>query len=72
MKLSVVIPVYNEEESLPELFASLESALKEFDGDYEYVFVDDGSVDGSLGVLRELHARSPRVKVVSFRRNYCK
>jgi glycosyltransferase involved in cell wall biosynthesis len=72
MKLSVVIPVYNEEESLPELFASLESALKEFDGDYEYVFVDDGSVDGSLGVLRELHARSPRVKVVSFRRNYGK
>jgi glycosyltransferase involved in cell wall biosynthesis len=72
MKLSVVVPVYNEEESLGELFASLEGALKELEGDYEYVFVDDGSVDGSLGVLRELHAKSPRVKVVSFRRNYGK
>jgi len=72
MRLSVVVPVYNEQDSLPELFASLESALQEFDGEYEYVFVDDGSVDGSLGVLRELHARSPRVKVVSFRRNYGK
>lgn len=72
MRLSVVVPVYNEEESLPELFASLEGALKELEGDYEYVFVDDGSVDGSLGVLRELHAKSPRVKVVSFRRNYGK
>jgi glycosyltransferase involved in cell wall biosynthesis len=72
MKLSVVVPVYNEEESLPELFAALENALKGLDGDYEYVFVDDGSVDGSLGALRELHAKSPRVKVVSFRRNYGK
>jgi glycosyltransferase involved in cell wall biosynthesis len=72
MKLSVVVPVYNEEESLPELFASLESAMRGLDGDYEYVFVDDGSVDGSLGVLRELHEKSPRVKVVSFRRNYGK
>jgi glycosyltransferase involved in cell wall biosynthesis len=72
MKLTVVIPVYNEEESLPELFASLEAALKPLDGDYEYVFVDDGSVDGTLGVLRELHEKSPRVKVVSFRRNYGK
>ena len=72
MDLSVVIPVYNEEESLPGLFESLESVMKSLGGDYEYVFVDDGSVDGSLGVLRELHQRSPRVKVISFRRNYGK
>ena len=72
MDLSVVIPVYNEEVSLPGLFESLESVMKSLGGDYEYVFVDDGSVDGSLGVLRELHQRSPRVKVISFRRNYGK
>ncbi len=72
MDLSIVIPIYNEEESIPELFESLESAMKGLGGEYEYVFVDDGSVDRSLGVLRELHQRSPRVKVISFRRNYGK
>lgn len=72
MDLSIVIPVYNEEESLPEIFESLESVMRGLGAEYEYVFVDDGSVDGSLGVLRELHQKSPRVKVISFRRNYGK
>jgi len=72
MDLSVIIPVYNEEESLPELFGALEGVMKENGWDYEYIFVDDGSVDLSLAVLRELHERSERVKVISFRRNYGK
>ncbi len=72
MDLSLVIPVYNEEGSLAELFEALESVMKGLGKDYEYIFVDDGSVDGSLGVLRSLHARSRRVKVLSFRRNYGK
>jgi glycosyltransferase involved in cell wall biosynthesis len=72
MDLSIVIPVYNEEGSLPELFESLESVMTGLGKEYEYIFVDDGSVDGSLGVLRELHAKSRCVKVVSFRRNYGK
>jgi glycosyltransferase involved in cell wall biosynthesis len=70
--ISVVIPLYNEEESLPELFSKLESIMKEIGGDYEYIFVDDGSVDKSLLVLREVYAQSPHVKVISFRRNYGK
>jgi glycosyltransferase involved in cell wall biosynthesis len=72
MDLSVLVPVYNEEESLPELYEALESVMKKLGVEYEYIFVDDGSVDGSLGVLRELHRGSARVKVISFRRNYGK
>ena len=72
MDLSLVVPVYNEEGSLPELFESLESVMKGLGKEYEYLFVDDGSVDGSLGVLRALRGKSQRVKVISFRRNYGK
>ena len=70
--ISVVIPLYNEEESLGELFDSLEAVMKGLGVDYEYVFVDDGSVDKSLLILRELFDRSPHVKVLSFRRNHGK
>ena len=70
--ISVVIPLYNEEESLPELFAKLEQVMAKIGDDYEYIFVDDGSVDKSILILRELYARSPQVKVISFRRNYGK
>jgi glycosyltransferase involved in cell wall biosynthesis len=70
--ISVVVPLYNEEESLLELFESLESVMTGLGVDYEYVFVDDGSVDKSLLILRELYERSPKVKVLSFRRNHGK
>ncbi|MFH1755345.1 MAG: glycosyltransferase family 2 protein [Candidatus Latescibacterota bacterium] len=70
--ISIVIPVYNEEESLGELHDKLEEVMHALRQDYEYIFVDDGSVDGSIGVLRELHSRSARVNVISFRRNYGK
>ena len=70
--ISVVVPLYNEEESIAELHEKLEAVMAEIGVDYEYVFVDDGSVDKSLLILRELHERSPRVKVISFRRNYGK
>lgn len=72
MMLSVIVPVYNEEESLPELFEKLEEVMAGLGVEYEYIFVDDGSVDRSLPVLRDLHERSPHVTVVSFRRNYGK
>jgi glycosyltransferase involved in cell wall biosynthesis len=72
MKFSVVIPCYNEQEALPELFDRLEAVMTEMNCDYEYVFVDDGSTDRTIAVLRGLRARSPRVGVVSFRRNYGK
>lgn len=72
MKLSVVIPCYNEEESLPELYEKLEASMQAMGADYEYIFVDDGSTDATVGVLRELRSRSPRVNIISFRRNYGK
>lgn len=72
MKISVIIPLYNEEASLAELFDRLEAVMTELKVDYEYVFVDDGSVDKSLLILRELFAKSSRVNVVSFRRNHGK
>lgn len=70
--VSVIIPLYNEEGSLPELFEKLEQVMTELGGEYEYVFVDDGSVDKSLLILRELYKHYQQVKVVSFRRNYGK
>ena len=72
MKISVVIPCYNEQDALPELFERLESVLTEMKCDYEYLFVDDGSTDRTVAVLRTLRERSVRVGVISFRRNYGK
>ena len=76
MKISVVIPVYNEEESLPELYVRLNevtTALAPLGWQHEYVFVDDGSTDRSILVLRDLRQKDPEhVNVISFRRNYGK
>jgi glycosyltransferase involved in cell wall biosynthesis len=72
VKISVVIPCYNEQDSLPELFERLEAVMAEAKVDYEYIFVDDGSTDRTIAVLRDLRQRSPRVGVISFRRNYGK
>ncbi len=72
MKISVVIPCYNEQDALPELFQQLEAVMTELKCEYEYVFVDDGSTDRTIAVLRALRQQSPRVNVISFRRNYGK
>ena len=68
MDLSLVIPLYNEAESLPELKAWIEASLKDFS--YEIIFVDDGSTDGSWEVIQQMAA--PNVKGIRFRRNYGK
>lgn len=70
--ISVVIPLLNEEESLRELHEQLKYSLSKFGGNYELIFIDDGSTDNSYKVLRELHQRNNRVKVIRFRRNYGK
>jgi len=68
--LSVVIPVYDEVGSLGDLYDRLNLTLKETRQTYEIIFVDDGSRDGSMDVLRALHAQDRAVRVVRFNRNY--
>lgn len=70
MLLSIVIPVYNEVEALPPLLSTLRNVLSESDQTYEVVFVDDGSVDGSVNLLGEGAAEDPRIKVLFFSRNF--
>jgi glycosyltransferase involved in cell wall biosynthesis len=70
LSFSVVIPVYNEVENIPLMYEQLNDALPALGREYEVVFVDDGSRDGSLRLLRDLAARDSRVRVVRFRRNY--
>lgn len=69
MLLSVVVPVYNEEESLSHFYSELTSSLKKITSDYEIVFVDDGSRDKSLQMLQDLAKKDKRLRVFSFRRN---
>jgi glycosyltransferase involved in cell wall biosynthesis len=68
-RFSVVIPVYNEVESLDELIDSVDGAMASMDADYEIVVVDDGSTDGSFARLRALAERRPAIRLFSFRHN---
>ena len=71
MKLSIVVPVYNEEQNLPELFDQILETMKNVAYDWDVTFVDDGSKDASAEVMKQLQARKPeRVRNVIFRRNY--
>ena len=72
MDISVVIPLFNEEESLPELFAWIERVMKANGFSYEVIFVNDGSTDRSWEIIEQLKAQSPIVKGIKFRRNYGK
>ena len=70
VELSVVVPVYNEEESVPELYRRLTDVLAGTVASYELVLVDNGSHDRSWGLIKELAAKDLRVKGVSFSRNF--
>ena len=71
--ISVVVPCYNEEESIPLLLNRLRAVAFDMPGTvFEYIFVDDGSSDGSLAVLRALAEENPEVKFISFSRNFGK
>ncbi len=72
MDISIVVPVYNEAESLGELREWIESILSVHSFDYEVIFVDDGSNDGSWKAIGELSGKYPEVKGIRFRRNYGK
>ncbi len=72
MNISVVVPLFNEEESLPELFAWIKRVMTENNFSYEVVMVDDGSSDGSWKVINGLVEKNPEIKGIKFRRNYGK
>ncbi|MDE5844692.1 MAG: glycosyltransferase family 2 protein [Muribaculaceae bacterium] len=72
MDISVIVPLYNEEESLPELEQWIRRVMDENGFSYEIIFVNDGSTDGSWDVITRLSKENPAVKGVSFRRNYGK
>ena len=70
MDLSIVIPVYNEEGSIGSLYAQLKETLEGLNITCEIIAVDDGSTDRSFAVLKDLHTRDKRLKVIRFRRNF--
>ncbi len=72
MDLSIVIPLYNEEESLPELEAWIRKVAETEAWQYEIVMVDDGSNDASWKVIEQLYAQNPNVRGIKFQRNYGK
>ena len=71
MDLSIIVPVYNEQDNIPILYEALLNVSNSFNKSWELLFVDDGSQDGSLTVLKELANKDPEhVRVISFRRNF--
>lgn len=72
MDISIVIPLYNEEESLPELNAWIERVMEENHFSYEIIYINDGSTDNSWKVIKELQQKSLNIRAVKFRRNYGK
>ena len=72
MDLSIVIPLIDEAESLPELTAWIEKVMNENDYTYEVIYVDDGSSDNSWEVIEHLRSKNPNIKGIKFQRNYGK
>lgn len=72
MNLSIVIPLFNEAESLPELSAWIEKVMLENNYSYEILFIDDGSNDGSWNVIEDLAQKNPNIRGIKFQRNYGK
>ncbi len=67
---SVVIPIFNEEEIIPELWQQLSDVLQRLDGSSEVIFINDGSIDDSWEMLKEINKQYPQVKIISFSRNF--
>ncbi|MEH2140052.1 glycosyltransferase family 2 protein [Nostoc sp.] len=69
-KYSLIVPIYNEEEIIPELYRRLSAVMNRLDGLVELILINDGSRDRSLQLLRELHQKDPRICYLSFARNF--
>ena len=67
MDISVVIPLYNEDESIPELYAWIARVMKEHHFTYEVIFINDGSTDRSWEIISELHKQQPDGPLLRFR-----
>ena len=72
MTLSIIVPCFNEEESIPLFYEAMEKIKPQLNEEYEYIFINDGSKDGTLNVLRELHTLDESVHYLSFSRNFGK
>ncbi len=72
MDISIIVPLFNEDESLPHLAEWIDRVMNEHHFDYEVIMVDDGSKDNSWKVIEDLRSKNPRYKGVKFRRNYGK
>ena len=72
MDISVIVPLFNEAESLPELYAWIQRVMNENKFSYEVIFINDGSTDNSWRVIQDLKAKSENVRAIRFRRNYGK
>ena len=70
LDLTVIAPIYNEEESIPHLLSQLHAALDPTGLSFEFILVDDGSRDGSFELLRRMAERDPSLVVIRFRRNF--
>ena len=72
MVMSIIVPCLNEEEVLPLFYQALEALLPDLETEIEYVFVDDGSSDGTLELLKSYREQNPAVHYISFSRNFGK
>lgn len=70
MKYSIILPVYNEEENVEMVYERVSAVLKKITSEFELIYINDGSYDRTLAVLKDLHKRDSRVKVISFSRNF--
>lgn len=70
MKYSLIVPVYNEEENLLQLYERLKKTMNKLGKNYEIIFIDDGSADHTISLLFSLHEKDPRVKIIHFSRNF--
>jgi len=68
--LSLIIPVFNEQENLKQLYKEITASCEELDKSYQVVFVDDGSTDNSLDILIEMQKKDPRIRVIRLRKNF--
>jgi glycosyltransferase involved in cell wall biosynthesis len=70
MSLSIIIPVFNEEENIQHLVKGLKTAFAGIKTNYEVIFIDDGSTDNTLKVLKDIHKAGNNIKIIEFRRNF--